>query len=89
MLGLYFSVLFPPSLAAGSSLRAAASPCGRSRILLLQLSDQLERIHNACLYQQSNKVEIIRSLLPTSISIKVLHNNCVSSKMIVGTWKSL
>lgn len=88
MLGLCFTVLFPPSFAAGGRLRAAASPCGWTWTLFLQLKDQLERIHYACLYQQFDMVEIIRSLHPTSSSISVLHSDFASSKKTVKKIKN-
>lgn len=81
MLGLCFSVPFSPSLATGSRPCAAASPCGWTWTLFLQLKDQLKRIHTACLYQQFNKVEIITSLQSaSSLSSKTIVMNVETLK---------
>ena len=64
--------LFTSSFATGRGVSAAASPCGRTWNLFLQLKGQLERIHNACLYQQYNMGETLRSVHPTNSSITYL-----------------
>lgn len=46
---------FPLLLAAGTSISAAASPCGWTQTLFLQLKVQLKRIHNALMHEEVNR----------------------------------